>query len=93
MLGTRTERIVTILKAVAHPLRLGILAILSEREEHVTGLAGRLRASRSAVSGSLSLMRTLHLVAVTRRGGHAVYRLQDDAVRELVSWALREPRG
>ncbi len=82
-----TERIVTVLKTLAHPLRLGILGILCEREEHVTGLADRLGASRTAVSSSLALRRVLHIVAVTRRNGHATYRLQDDGVRELISWA------
>lgn len=86
---TVTERTVAVLKAVAHPLRLGILAILCEGDEHVTGLADRLGASRSAVSGSLALMRMLHIVAVSRRNGHATYRLQDDGLRELISWAWR----
>ena len=84
-----TDRIVDILKTVAHPVRLGILAILCERQEHVTGLATRLGVSRGAVSGSLAILRMLQLVAVSRRGGHAVYRLHDEGLCDLIRWARR----
>jgi hypothetical protein len=39
------------------------------------------------VSGALALMRMLHIVAVSRRNGHATYRLQDEGLRDLISWA------
>jgi DNA-binding transcriptional ArsR family regulator len=75
---------VDVLKAVAHPLRLRIVAILCEGEAHVTALAERLGASRTIVSQQLRILRSNGLVSVTREGGFARYRLLEPALRGLV---------
>jgi ArsR family transcriptional regulator len=82
---TRAERLSEILKAVAHPLRLRIVALLcGEEESHVNGLADRLAAPQPIVSQQLRILRTRGLVSVTRENGFARYRLAEPALRELV---------
>jgi ArsR family transcriptional regulator len=73
-----------VLKAVAHPLRLRIVASLCEREAHVGALAERLGASQAIVSQQLRILRSHGLVAATRTGGFARYRLVERNLRGLV---------
>ncbi len=77
------------LKALAHPLRLRIVAMLCEGEESVGQLAERLDVQPSAVSQQLRILRMHHLVGVTRRGGFAVYWLANPDLRELVECVHR----
>jgi len=81
--GGRAARVADVLKAVAHPLRLGIIMTLSEGEEHVGDLAAELGAAQPQVSHALRILRLRGLVAVTRSGGHSRYRLQDESLRDL----------
>jgi ArsR family transcriptional regulator len=81
----RAERLSEILKAVAHPLRLRIVALLcGESEAHVNGLAERLEAPQPIVSQQLRILRARGLVQATRENGFARYRLAEPALRELV---------
>jgi ArsR family transcriptional regulator len=79
------ERLSEILKAVAHPLRLRIVAMLcGEGEAHVNGLAERLDSPQPIVSQQLRILRARGLVQVTRENGFARYRLAEPALRDLV---------
>ncbi len=82
--GAREERIAEILKAVAHPLRLGIIGVLCKGEQHVNGIAERLGVAQPLVSQALRILRMRGLVSATRRGGFARYRLQERALRDLM---------
>jgi ArsR family transcriptional regulator len=73
-----------ILRAVAHPLRLRIVAILCGGEQHVNGLAELLGARQAFVSQQLKILRMANLVAVVRRQGHSMYSLAEPHVEELV---------
>jgi ArsR family transcriptional regulator len=73
-----------VLKAVAHPLRLRIVASLCEGETHVGALAERLGARQAIVSQQLRILRSHGLVAATRTGGYARYRLVEKNLRGLV---------
>ncbi len=81
----KATRIADVLKAVAHPLRLRIVAILCRGEENVNGLAERLGAPQAIVSQQLRILRLHDLVTVTREGGFAVYRLAEPQLETLVS--------
>jgi ArsR family transcriptional regulator len=85
--GARLDRTVEILKTVAHPLRLRIVAVLCEGDEHVSGLAARLGLSATTVSQSLSHLRRQRIVAVERRSRHATYTVAERALRDLIAWA------
>ncbi len=80
----RASHVAEVLKAVAHPMRLRIIAFLCERDENVTGLAERLRAPQAIVSQQLRILRSHGLVAARRERGFARYRLVERNLRGLV---------
>ncbi len=80
----RAAHVAEVLKAVAHPLRIRIVAILCRREEHVNGLAEALGVPQAIVSQQLRILRLRNLVAVTRQDGFAHYRLAEPQLRNLV---------
>lgn len=82
--ASRAHHVAEVLKAVAHPLRLRIVASLCEREANVGALADRLGASQAIVSQQLRILRSHGLVAATRSGGFARYRLVEKHLRGLV---------
>jgi len=80
----RAEHVATVLKAVAHPLRVRIVATLCRAEEHVSALAEELDAPQAIVSQQLRILRAERLVEVRKEDGHAYYRLAEPALRDLV---------
>lgn len=80
----RAGHVAEVLKAVAHPLRLRIVASLCEGDSNVGALAERLGASQAIVSQQLRILRSHGLVAATRAGGFATYRLVEQNLRGLV---------
>lgn len=85
----RAAHCAEILKAVAHPLRLRIVAILAGGEAHVTALTRRLGAGQAIVSQQLRVLRSHGLVGATRTNGFATYRLLEPSLRELVGCVER----
>jgi ArsR family transcriptional regulator len=80
----RAEQVAEVLKAVAHPLRIRIVALLCRGEHHVNGLADALDAPQPIVSQQLRILRARGLVTATRENGFARYRLAEPALRDLV---------
>ncbi len=80
----RADHVAEVLKAVAHPLRIRIVAILCRGEENVTALAEKVGASQAIVSQQLRILRSHGLVAASREGGFARYRLVEQNLRGLV---------
>jgi ArsR family transcriptional regulator len=81
----RASYLADILKALAHPARLRIVAALCEGEECVIGLAGRLGLPQAVVSQQLRILRMSGLVAAERNRGFARYRLARPRLRQLVA--------
>lgn len=81
----RAELLAEMLRAVAHPLRLRIVAQLCDGDLHVGALVDRLSAPQAIVSQQLRVLRMGGLVEVTREGGRGVYRLREPRLRDLVS--------
>lgn len=81
---TRAALVAEVLKAVAHPLRLRIVAILVEGEANVSELAEQLGAGQAIVSQQLRILRHNGLVAADREGGFATYRLVERHLEGLV---------
>lgn len=81
----RAEHIADVLRAVAHPLRIRIVAVLCcAAEETVGRLAELLAAPQPIVSQQLRILRAQGLVAVTRENGFARYRIAEPALHTLV---------
>ena len=78
------SRVVEVLKAVAHPVRLRVVAVLSHGECNVNGLATTLGLHQAIVSQQLRILRMSGLVDVTRRGGFADYRLSEPHLIDLL---------
>jgi DNA-binding transcriptional ArsR family regulator len=81
----RAAHLAELLKAVAHPLRLRIVAILVDGDANVTELAQRLGATQPIVSQQLRILRSHGLVAADRRDGFATYRLVERNLEGLVA--------
>lgn len=81
----RARSIADMLKAVAHPLRLRIVAILCGGEQTVGSLVEQLDAPQAIVSQQLRILRVHRLVDVERREGFAFYRLLEPRLRQLVN--------
>jgi ArsR family transcriptional regulator len=77
-------RVVEILKAVAHPVRLRIVTLLCRGEEHVSALTLALEVNQNIVSQQLRILRMSGLVEVSRHGGHAFYSLAEPHLRDLI---------
>jgi ArsR family transcriptional regulator len=80
----RAVHLAEVLKAVAHPMRLRIIAILLEGEVRVGALSERLEANQAIVSQQLRILRSHGLVAADREGGGATYRLVERNLESLV---------
>ena len=80
----RARHCAEVLRAVAHPLRLRIVAILCQGDEHVNELAAKLREPQPIVSQQLRILRLRGLVTPVRKNGFAFYRLTEPALRDLV---------
>lgn len=79
------------IKALGHPLRLRIVAILSENEANVTALAEELGVQQSVVSQHLRILRMGGLVDVVRESGFATYRLLELRIAKLLDCVESAP--
>lgn len=75
-----------ILKALAHPIRLGVIALLvREGPMNVGALAERLGVKQPIVSQQLRILRMRGLVEATRENGHATYCFAEPHLEQLVN--------
>ncbi|WP_420539213.1 ArsR/SmtB family transcription factor [Paenibacillus polymyxa] len=74
-------------KALAHPLRIRILEVLSEGERNVNELQTALSSEGSAVSQQLAVLRAKNLVNSFKEGTTVVYSLRDPLLTELLAVA------
>lgn len=81
----RAGKIAEVLKAVAHPIRLRIVALLCERPRNVSALAADLDTVPAIVSQQLRILRSHGLVAARREDGFATYRIVERNLRGLVT--------
>jgi DNA-binding transcriptional ArsR family regulator len=87
MLGKDSDKCLRgaeILKAIGHPLRLQIIAVLCGRQENVNDLAKHLGVAQAIVSQQLRILRAHRLVAATRKNGFARYRLTEPHLRTMI---------
>ena len=75
-LTARSERRVTLIKALAHPSRLAMAEALQDGELCVCDLRDLVGADLSTVSKHLSIMRDAGLLDMEKRGLNVFYRLR-----------------
>lgn len=77
-----------VLRALAHPVRVRIVSLLSEGELCVKRLEEILGVPQSSVSQHLTRLRYAGLISSERRGHLVCYRLTDGPASAIVSAAL-----
>jgi len=81
-----------LLKVLAAPARLAIVAELAAQPRFVHELVDRLGLSQPLVSQHLRVLRGAHLVGVERLGREAVYSLADQHVAHIVADAVQHSK-
>jgi DNA-binding transcriptional ArsR family regulator len=74
-------------KALAHPMRIRILEVLSDGEKNVNELQSILGSEGSAVSQQLAVLRNKNVVNGLKDGTSVIYSLRDPLITELLSVA------
>jgi ArsR family transcriptional regulator len=87
-----SEHLAGILKALAHPARLRIVAALGEGRVSVGDLARRLDLAQAIVSQQLRILRMEGLVESERSGGYALYALAEPRLKALLKCLEKCPR-
>ncbi|SFC92826.1 ArsR family transcriptional regulator [Streptomyces aidingensis] len=78
-----------LLKALASPVRLGIVRELAEGEKYVHELVTALGVSQPLVSQHLRVLRNSRIVTTRRQAREIRYRLTDDHIAHIVLDAIR----
>ncbi|MBI4795833.1 MAG: winged helix-turn-helix transcriptional regulator [Deltaproteobacteria bacterium] len=81
----RLEKAARCLRTMAHPLRLMIIHLLSQREYSVQELEKELEASQSSISQHLNLLKDKEIVASRRAAQQVFYRLNNPRFMDLIS--------
>lgn len=68
MIRQEREAAAMVLKALAHPVRLGAIELLAKREMTVMELYEALECSQSVMSAQLTVLRTQGLISMRREG-------------------------
>jgi DNA-binding transcriptional ArsR family regulator len=74
-------------KALAHPLRIRILEILSEGAKTVNEIQTLIGSEGSAVSQQLAILRNKHIVCGSKDGTSVLYSLRDPLIKDLLQLA------
>lgn len=74
-------------KALAHPLRIRILEVLSEGDKTVNEIQSIIGSEGSAVSQQLAILRNKNVVYGSKEGTSVIYSLRDPLVKDLLNVA------
>jgi len=74
-------------KALAHPMRIHILELLSEGDKSVNELQSILGSEGSAVSQQLAVLRNKNVVYGIKEGTTVTYSLRDPLIKDLLAVA------
>jgi DNA-binding transcriptional ArsR family regulator len=74
-------------KALAHPMRIRILEVLSNGEKNVNELQSILGSEGSSVSQQLAVLRNKNVVNGIKDGTSVIYSLRDPLIKDLLSVA------
>src|SRR3954447_804161 len=82
-----------VFNAIAEPRRREIIDVLVDGEEHPVGeMVEILRLPQPAVSKHLSVLRTVGIVSVTKRGQLRLYRLDARQLKPVHDWVKKYER-
>ncbi|TAK01220.1 MAG: ArsR family transcriptional regulator [Candidatus Manganitrophaceae bacterium] len=72
------------LKALAHPTRLQIVAVLADKEMSVQQMTQSLNLSQSSMSQHLNLLKDRNALHSRREGSQVFYRVRDKKILKLI---------
>ncbi len=85
MIEDKVEAVSTLLKSIAHPLRLKILCLLQGQELTVGEIREEVQTTNANVSQHLAIMRNQGVI-VARKDANFIYnRIADERVVELIN--------
>jgi ArsR family transcriptional regulator len=76
-------------KALAHPARIRVLELLSEREHSVSEMLPQVGIEPAHLSQQLAVLRKMNLVVTRKEGSTVFYSLVSPQVAELLAVARR----
>jgi ArsR family transcriptional regulator len=76
-------------KALAHPARIRVLELLSEREHSVSEMLPEVGIEAAHLSQQLAILRKMNLVVTRKEGSTVFYSLVSPHVAELLAVARR----
>ena len=82
----RVSRVVEVLKAVAHPIRLRVVAVLRQGECNVSGLATMLDLNQAIVSQQLRILTLAGILEKRRDKQCMIYHLCDPRMGALIKY-------
>lgn len=80
----RAKQLAEVLKALGHPVRLQLVALLADGDARVGALAELLELRPALVSQQLRILRMTGLVEVTKDGGVSRYTLAEPRMVDLL---------
>ena len=87
------DRRTEMLKALAHPVRLGLVETLSDRRLCVNDLANLFPVDRTTISKHLALLKDAGVLEDERIGREVFYRLRVPCLQEFIGCLGRMSRG
>lgn len=72
------------LKALAHPVRLGLVEALASRRSRAGDLAGLFPVDRTTISKHIAILREAGIIEDEREGRNIYYRLRSSCLNDLL---------
>lgn len=82
-----------ILKAIAHPTRLQIVALIQDNRPCVKGIEAHLGLTQPNISQHLSILRNIGIVEPEREGNQVCYQLKNQLIIKLLNVLKNEKGG
>ena len=81
----KAEHVARVLKALAHPVRLQIVDVLSSGEKCVCEIVDLVGGKQSITSQQVNMMRDKGVLGCRREGSRVYYRIENKNVLKLLS--------
>ncbi len=83
------DRAASMLKAIAHPMRIAILSLLEDKRLTVTEIHQLLKIEQSTTSHHLGILKDKGVLISQREGKNTYYSLKHDSLQNIVNCVSR----
>lgn len=81
----KLNKAATMLKAIAHPMRIAILNILNDKKMSVKQIQNYIKLEQSTTSHHLGILRDKEIVLYERKGKTTLYYVNHDQLKSILS--------